>query len=880
MGGYRRQRGVQSWWRSEAEIRRDVDEELTFHIETRVRELVASGVSMDAARAEAEREFGDLEDARTYMVAIEAGQQRRVRVREVLLSVVQDVRVGWRSLVRDRGFAAVAVATLALGIGANSAMYTLVDGVLLRDLPYHRPDELVAVSPGHSFMRAEYALARERLSAVASLGGYQAGVGLSVADDGDAVRLIGALVSANLLETLGVEPFGRGFAREHEQAGRGDVALISHRLWRGRYGGDPAALGSRIVIEGTPHRIVGVLPNGFAFPDDNTDIWLPATIDAGELGTYWGIGGMNALGRLRPGATIEQVQAELRVLGNDMRLENPFWTPKPGYRSDNIVMPLHDAVVDNARPMLLVLMGAVLLVWLIACANVGNLMLARGLTRERELAVRMALGAGHSRVIRQLITESTMLASIGGAVGLALGWILLRALVPHLPADLPRLDGVRIDARALCFTTAASLLAAITFGVLPALRVVPRHFTSALKEGVRTGTGVRSRRLSSVVVIAEVALAMVLVAAAGLLVRSLSNLSRVDTGFVSDHVITARLSPPAALYREPGRRLAFYEQVLDRIHGSAVVTNVALTKQLPFDGELSLSAAAVEFVTIDPNELPVFELRAITPEYFRTLRIPLLEGRSFTSADQSGAMPAAIVDRATAERFWPGESALGKRVGRPWLQEWRTVVGVVGAVRNNELKGESTLALYVPLAQEPSSAAVLVVRTGARLQTIAPLLRDVVREVDPGVPVSDVRPFGELVSDAAGRERVAALLIGAFAGLAMLLGAVGLYGVLSYAVTQRAHELSVRRALGATRRHLLAMVLRDGLALALVGVAIGVPAAGLAARALHSLLYGVDAADPLNLAVVTMVLLATCTAAALVPALRSLRAQPADALRG
>jgi putative ABC transport system permease protein len=401
-----------------------------------------------------------------------------------------------------------------------------------------------------------------------------------------------------------------------------------------------------------------------------------------------------------------------------------------------------------------------------------------------------------------------------------------------------------------------------------------------LKEGVRTGTGVRSRRLSSVVVIAEVALAMVLVAAAGLLVRSLSNLSRVDTGFVSDHVITARLSPPAALYREPGRRLAFYEQVLDRIHGSAVVTNVALTKQLPFDGELSLSAAAVEFVTIDPNELPVFELRAITPEYFRTLRIPLLEGRSFTSADQSGAMPAAIVDRATAERFWPGESALGKRVGRPWLQEWRTVVGVVGAVRNNELKGESTLALYVPLAQEPSSAAVLVVRTGARLQTIAPLLRDVVREVDPGVPVSDVRPFGELVSDAVGRERVAALLIGAFAGLAMLLGAVGLYGVLSYAVTQRAHELSVRRALGATRRHLLAMVLRDGLALALVGVAIGVPAAGLAARALHSLLYGVDAADPLNLAVVTMVLLATCTAAALVPALRSLRAQPADALRG
>jgi putative ABC transport system permease protein len=795
-------------------------------------------------------------------------------------SIRQDVRFAWRGLLRDRVFTAVAVSTLALGIGANSAIYTLVDGVLLRSLPFARPTELVSVAPDHSLLRAEYAMARERLRSVTALAGYQPRVGVSISGEGEAIRAVGALISANLLATLGVEPIGRDFEPVHEQANSGAVAIISHRLWRARYAGEQSVLGRALVIDGATHHIIGVMPADFAFPDADTDVWLPATIDAAQPGTFWGVGGLRAVGRLRAGATAAQVQAELRGLAEAMRLANPFWTPNAGYRNDNTVVPLRDALVGNARTMLLVLMGAVVLVWLIACANVGNLMLARGLGREREIALRMALGAGRSRILRQLLTESAVLSLIGGASGLAAGWVLLGAVVPRLPADLPRLPEVAMDVRVLGFTAVASILAAIVFGVLPAFRVASRHPAASVAGGQRAGASMRQRRLSSGIIVAEVALAAVLVTGAGLLLRSVGNLSRVDTGFATEQVVTARLSLPPGLYREPAKRLAFYEQIIERVRGFPGVHDVALTRQLPFDGELSLTAAAVEHVTTDPNDLPVFELRAVTPDYFRTLRIPLVEGRTFTGEDRPDRQPVALVDRATAERFWPGESALGRRIGRPWLQEWRTIVGVVGTVRNNELKGERSPTLYVPMAQEPGSAAVLAVRTNATLAGVGGMIRTAVAEADPAVPVSHLLPFDDLVTAAASRERIAALLIGAFAALAMLLGAVGLYGVLSYAVTRRAHELSVRSALGATRNSLLGMVLREGLSLGAIGVAIGLPSAVLAGRALRSLLYGVDETDPANLAIVALALLVTCTLAALIPALRAVRAEPAKALRG
>lgn len=814
------------------------------------------------------------------MAAIERNPVQRLRRGEMLSSILQDLRIGWRGLLRDRGFLAVAVLTLALGIGANSAIYGLVDSVLLRDLPYVQPDRLVAVAPDYAFMRAEFAMARERMRSLESLGGYQEGVGLSVSGDGEAVRIIGARVSATLFSTLGVRPMGRDFDRSEEQAGRGAVAIISHRLWRQRFGGDPAVLGRGIQIDGASHEVVGIMPQGFSFPDTETDLWVPATIDPVERSTYWGIGGMRAVGRLRAESTPARAQSELRGLGEAMRLANPFWTPKAPYRSENMVVPLHEWMVGEARTMLLVLLGAVVLVWLIACANVCNLMLARGLARERELAVRMALGAARARVVRQLVTESITLSLIGGAVGLAFGWIVLGLLAAQLPTDLPRLNEVQIDLRVLGSTLAASLLAGIIFGVLPAFRIVTPQLTRALKDGARSGLSTRQRRLSSSVVIAEVALAVVLVTGAGLLLRTLENLSRVDTGFVASRIVSARLSPPAGSYREPARRLAFYERVMDRLRVVPGMENIALTSQLPFDGELSLTASAVEFVATDPNELPMFEYRAVTPHYFRTLGIPLIQGRSFSQSDREGAQPVAIVDRATAERFWPGQSALGKRIGRPWLREWRIVVGVVGVVRNNRLRGSVGPAYYIPLAQEPGTATVLVVGANASLDAVSAQIRGAVREIDPAVPVSDVRTVEELVSEAAASERAATLLISAFAAMAMLLGGLGLYGVLAYAVTQRRLELSLRSALGAKRRDLLALVLREGMMLGMIGLAVGLPIAILSSRVLTTLLYGVTAADPLNLITVAVVLLATCGLAAMLPALRALRAQPADALRG
>jgi putative ABC transport system permease protein len=879
MAAYRKHRRL-FWWRGEREIQAEVDEELKFHFDARVNELRASGWTATAARTQAEAEFGDVQDARRYMIEVDRRQEMWQRRAEVLSSALHDVRIGWRGLRRDRGFLLVAVLTLALGIGANSAIYGLVDGVLLRQLPYAEADRLVAVTPEYAFMRAEYALARERMGSLEQLGGYQPGVGFSVTIEGEAVRLVGAHISSTLFKTLAVRPTGRDFRVEEEQVNRGRVAIISHGLWQRWFGGQTNVLGRSMVIDGLTHHIVGIAPFGFAFPDARTELWVPATIDAAERSTYWGIGGMRAVGRLRPGATALQARAELRALGEDMRLANPFWTPKAPYRADADVVPLHESLVGDSRRMLLVLLGAVAVVWLIACANVANLMLARGLARERELAVRMALGAARGRVVRQLVTESLTLSLLGGVAGLALGWLVLKALLPFLPSDLPRLNEVRLDVRVLVYTIAASVLAGVGFGVFPAFRVVTQQLTSSLKENLRTGTSARHRRLSSTVVVAEVALAVVLVTGAGLLLQSLQNLSRVDTGFTSSGVISARVSPPAALYREPERRAAFYDRVLSRLRTEPGVGAVAWTGQLPFDGELSLTATAVEFVSNDPNDLPVFEFRPVTPEYFQTLGIPLIEGRGFTEADRAGTLPVAIVDRATAERFWPGQTPVGKRMGRPWLREWRTVVGVVGSVRNNQLRGKFGPSYYVPLAQEPGNAAVLVIRSSTTLEAAAAQIRTVVREADPSVPVSDVRSVDELVWSASARERTAALLIGVFATLAVLLGAIGLYGVLSYAVTQRRQELSLRSALGASRTDLLGLVMRDGVLLGAIGLVIGLPAALLSARVLSTLLYGVEPGDLSNLLRVAAVLLVTCVLAALLPALRAVRAQPAEALRG
>jgi predicted permease len=585
------------------------------------------------------------------------------------------------------------------------------------------------------------------------------------------------------------------------------------------------------------------------------------------------------IGRLRAGATALQAQNELRTIAQEMRLANPLWTPKAPYRADATVELLQSSLVGGTQSMLLVLLGAVGLVLLIACANVGNLFLARGLARERELAVRRALGAGQARIVRQLLTESALLSLAGGALGVAVGSLALRALVRLLPANMPRLADVHIDARVLGFTLLASVLTGLVFGTLPALRIAAGQLSSSLKEGARAGASLGRRRLSSSLVIAEVALAVILVTGAGLLVRSLHNLGRVTTGFSHSQVVTARLDLPVSAYPEPARKLVFYERVSEQLRAFPGVSSVAVTNQMPFDGELSLTAAAIEFVTNDPNELPVFWYWSTTPDYFRAMQIPLLEGRVFSETDRANGAPVAIVDATTAQRFWPGQSALGKRIGRPWLREWRTVVGVVGPVRNTNLTRSIDPAFYVPLAQDPAAAAVLVVSSAAPIDALGAAIRAAVRSADPIVAVSEIRTAQSLITGSTARERATSILVGTLAALALLLGATGLYGLLSYSVAQRKRELAVRSALGASRVSVLRLVMQNGLALTGTGLLVGLPAAWLLARALPGLLYGIQPGDPRNLFTVVAVLFAVSLLAALLPALRALRVQPAEALK-
>jgi putative ABC transport system permease protein len=863
-----------------ARIGADVDEEIRFHIEMRTQELIAGGVSAAAAAKQAEREFGDVGAARSALIADDERARRRRSVRDALVDLGRDVRIAGCGLLRARLFAVVAVATLAIGIGANAALFGVVDGVILKPLPYPAPEQLVAVAPDHSFMRAEYTLARERMTTLEDVGGYVPGVGVGVAGRGDPVRLMAARTSWNLFDVLGVRPaLGRGFEAAHERTGAERVVVLSHGLWQEWFGGGEV-LGELLHIDGLDHVIIGVMPRGFTFPQAETRLWLPLELDAANPGTYWGIGGTRAVGRLRPGVQPEQVRDELIALAVEMRRANPFWTPREPYRAENTVVPLAEHQTGESRGMLLLLLGATGFVLLIACANVANLFLVRTIGREHDLAVRAALGGGRGTILRGVALEGLLLALVGGVLGVLLGAALLRGLLPLLPPDTPRLDAVAMDGRVLLFAAAASLFAALVFSLLPALRLSGLRSALTLRSGARNaGDGRASRRLSRVVVAGEVSLAVVLLLGSTLLLRSLLELQAVDPGFRTSGVVAARVLPAERTLPDATARLGFHDRVLDRVAARPGIEAAALTGQLPFDGELSLVAAAVEHVTTDPNELPVFEYRPITPDYFTIMGMPLLAGRGFDERDRIGSEPVAIVDEAAAARFWPGESALGKRIGRPWLNEWLTVVGVVPTVRNNELTGETGLAFYVPFAQQPTVAATLVVRSQLPIGSVADAMRDAVHGTDPTVPLGRVRSIDALVRDAASGPRAIAVLLSAFAAIALVLGALGIYGVLAYSVQQRAREMGVRLALGATTREVRMLVLRDGALLLAGGLALGVPLALLLGRLLRGMLYGVSTTDPVSLLIAPAVLALAGLAAAYLPALRASRVEPAVTLR-
>jgi predicted permease len=800
----------------------------------------------------------------------------------------QDVRYALRMLGKNPGFTAIAVLTVALGIGANTAIFSVVSGVLLRPLPYPNPNQLVSVTG--SYPRGAFVAMREQARTM-DVGVYAEGYEFNLTGLGDPLRLAGASISAELFSILGARPeLGRTLRAGEDIAGRDNLVILSHALWQQKFAADPQIIGRWISLEGAGYQVIGVMPPDFRFPSPETQIWIPLHIDSRQPEKYWGGDYMPMIGRLRPGATIAQAAAEARSLQPQLRTLFP-WPMPPTWNADVTAVNLQKGMVSDERARMLILLGAVALVLLIACANVANLMLSRAATREREFAIRSVLGAGRQRMIRQLLTESSLIAFIGGALGLILAINGLSLLKSALPADLPRLTDIGIDWHVLCFTAALALLTGIVFGLAPALHFSGINFSESLKSGARGSTASGIGGLRTGLVTSEVAVAVLLVIAAGLLIRSLWALSHVNPGFRADYILTARINPNESFCEQPGRCASFYHQLLDRVRALPGVNGAALVSTLPLGGRVAKLSAEVEDHPPSSSEpYPLFWENIVSPDYFRLMNIQILSGRAFTELDASASPPVVIVTAATARRYWPGENPLGKHITPALENNWYTVVGVVADVRGYDLQHNVPQwmdgAVYVPYGPytqgEGGSRPVqmtLTVRTSTDQTQTANLLRSTVAELNPEVPVTEVRSMGSFLSDAVSTPRSTTALFVAFAALALGLGVTGIYGVLSYFVAQRTREIGIRVALGAQRSSVFGLVLMEGAKMSGLGILIGIAAALALTRLMQSLLYGVGTSDPLTFLGVVIVIAMVTLLACYLPARRAMRVDPMVALR-
>ncbi len=803
---------------------------------------------------------------------------------ETLDAIRRDVSVAWRSLWRRPGFIIAAVVTLAMGIGANAALFSAVDAVLLRPLPFGHPDGLVSVSVtgelGNSL--GEYIQIQRLTRSFAELG-FSKDLSVTLTGRGQPAELNAASVSVNLFSLLGVSPAsGRAFARGEDTPGNDRLVILSDGLWADRFGRDPRIIGQALTVDGVARTVVGIMPPGFRYPAASGRIWIPQAVDAGNQGALWGNAGYRLIGRLARGATAAQAQSELRRVAQQLRHLNPIWVPGPQYGTAAQVVSLQQGMVDAARPMLLILFGVVSFVLLIACANVTNLLLVRATSRETELAVRAALGADRRRLVRLLLVESLLLAALGGVIGLFVAWWTEPALVALFPAGTPRASEVAINVRVLGYAACLILVTGLAFGLLPALRATGPHLQTRLQSGGRASSQrVSHQRVTGMLVAGEIALAVMLVSAAGVLTRSFDGLRRVDPGFRGDGLVSAVVYLPERTYADSGRVIAFYSSVLDRVAALPGVQDAAATSHLPL-GEASYGMALriegqAEDVT---HALPsVDHYEVITPGYLRTMGIRLLNGRGFTGVDRAGAPGVAVVSASMAAHFWPGQDPLGKRVGYPWPSDWITVVGVVADVKQDSLSGTGEMALYRPFLQRPATTMTIVARAPDP-DAVARPLQSAVWAADPDVPLGDVRTFGAVVSRALATHRFAMLLVAGFAFLALALGACGIYGVVSYAVSQHTRDIGIRIALGASPRGALRAVLASGASFAATGLATGLLGAAVLGRVLTRYLYGVSPTDPLTLSLVVIVLAIVAALATYIPARRATRISPAMALRG
>ncbi|HVR96529.1 MAG TPA: ABC transporter permease, partial [Thermoanaerobaculia bacterium] len=800
-----------------------------------------------------------------------------------------DVVFGLRTLLRNPATSAIALFALALGIGANTAIFSVVNGVLLEPLPYGNPEKLVMVweaNPGRGFPRFSVSppnFVDWRVQA-RSFDGL-------VATSSDDVNLTGreqpealsmAQVSDGFFRVMGVPlALGRDFQPEEMKPGARRVTVLSHGLWQRRFGSDKAILDRPILLNGEPYTVVGVAAQGFEFPNER-ELWTPWTeeIDPAMRGAHY----LRVIGRLKPGVSVEQAATEMTAIA--ARLEKQYPDSNTGWGA--LVISLRENVVQDIRPALLILLAAVSFVLLIACANVANLLLARVAAREREIAVRTALGAGRVRLVRQMLTESAVLFLGGGLLGLLIAFWGVKLLVAMDPGGLPRVQEIDVDGRVLLFTLGVSLVTGLLFGLIPAFHATSGgRLYDALKEGGRAmAGGGRGKVVRNALVLVEVAVALVLLVGAGLLIQSFSRLQSVDPGFQPDGVLTAGVGLPAFKYPDTPRQAAFYRQLVERLDAQPGVEAVGLISPLPLSGQRFVLTFAVEGRPAPaPNEEPNANIRTASPDYFKTVQIPLIKGRVFTDQDIETSLPVLLVNQTMAKQIWPGEDPLGKRItfddATDPEAEWRTVVGVVGDVRHGTLNEDGGSEAYWPQFQAPFQSASIVVRAAGagNPERLAGAVRQTVRALDPDLPVDEIRPFDEVVSEALSQSRFKTVLLGLFAAIALVLAAVGVYGVISYSVTQRTHEIGIRMALGAERTSVLRMVVRQGMVLVLTGVGVGVVLAWMASRYLETQVYGVSTSDPATFVAVPLVLAGVSLLANYLPARRATTVDPLEALR-
>ena len=811
---------------------------------------------------------------------------------------MNDLRFALRQLLKNPGFTAVAVLTLALGIGANTAIFSVVNAVLLKPLPYPEPGQLVQLranrsgSPSSDIGSTTFVEAKAQSQSLARIAAYTDGE-MTLTGAGAAERIVAGAVTVDFFPLLGVHPaLGRNFTREEDTPNGPKAAMLGHGLWQGRFGGDADVLGRTITLNGQSYTVVGILPASFQYPEP-FQLWTPLAL--GETGGTFAKYGegmflLKAIARLKPGVTLEQAQTELQTIAQRIQPGGPTATPGPRPRGGDALTlaGLHEQVVGDVKGMLLVLLGAVAFVLLIACANVANLLLARAAVRQKEMAVRAALGAGRWRIVRQLLAESVLLSLAGGGLGLLLAFWGVDALGRLSSASLPTLHGIRIDAWVLAFTLGVSIVTGLVFGLAPAFQASRADVNATLKEESRGDTGGHRNWLRQLLVVSEVALALVLLIGAGLLIKSFSRLTEVDPGFRTDGVLTCQMT--LTVEKSSPQKVNFVQQILERLQALPGVQAAAATDSLPLTPFARIAAVEIEGrPPIDMGKLKRGEVKVtpasrptVTLDYFNAMGIPLRSGRAFTSQDARPSAGVVIVNEAFEKHHFPGESAIGKRIhflGSRAGAHWLTVVGVVSDVRQRGLAGDVKLEVYNPVLNDIEGTMSFVIRTSGEPAHLVSAVRGVLAEVEPNQPLHNLMTMEQRLANTTISRRLNTVLLGSFAAVALLLAVVGIYGVMSYAVTQRRREMGVRMALGAQKSDVLGLIIHGGLRLTLLGVAIGLAGAFALTRYLSSLLYSVNATDPLTFAVISLTLVAVALLACWVPARRAARVDPMVALR-